>query len=297
MGIFDKMKEPVFLKETSEAEKQLEALKVLTSGLNAEGRAVLEQDIRCLEWGIAGEKNIAYELKNSHMPIYILHDIYLEYKELSAQIDYLIFTKKMCFVVECKNLCGNVEINNAGDFIRTMEIQGKKKREGIYSPITQNQRHLELIKQLAMENRNGWLARLLTDKICENQYRSVVVLANPRTVLNARYAPKAVKEKVIRADRLVAYIKDTCRNSSNIESSEKEMREWAESFLKRHKEQQKDYTQKYEKYLLTISEDTADEKETLCPRCGGRLVRRSGKYGEFFGCSSFPRCRYTEKIS
>ncbi|MFR3342867.1 topoisomerase DNA-binding C4 zinc finger domain-containing protein [Agathobacter rectalis] len=32
------------------------------------------------------------------------------------------------------------------------------------------------------------------------------------------------------------------------------------------------------------------------PRCGGELVRRNGKYGEFIGCSNFPRCRYTQKI-
>lgn len=37
-----------------------------------------------------------------------------------------------------------------------------------------------------------------------------------------------------------------------------------------------------------------DEKEKICPRCGSELRRRSGRYGEFFGCSSFPACRYTE---
>ncbi len=34
----------------------------------------------------------------------------------------------------------------------------------------------------------------------------------------------------------------------------------------------------------------------VCPKCGGRMVRRKGKYGEFFGCSSFPDCRYTRDI-
>ncbi|WP_147802569.1 restriction endonuclease [Alkalicoccus halolimnae] len=31
----------------------------------------------------------------------------------------------------------------------------------------------------------------------------------------------------------------------------------------------------------------------LCPRCGGEMVERNGKYGAFQGCSSFPACRYT----
>ena len=33
-----------------------------------------------------------------------------------------------------------------------------------------------------------------------------------------------------------------------------------------------------------------------CPRCGSPLVRRKGRYGDFWGCSSFPRCRFTENI-
>jgi endonuclease YncB( thermonuclease family) len=31
--------------------------------------------------------------------------------------------------------------------------------------------------------------------------------------------------------------------------------------------------------------------------CGGHLVKRSGKYGDFFGCSEFPKCRYSRKIA
>ncbi len=33
-----------------------------------------------------------------------------------------------------------------------------------------------------------------------------------------------------------------------------------------------------------------------CPRCGNILKRRNGKYGEFWGCSAYPDCRYTEDI-
>lgn len=34
----------------------------------------------------------------------------------------------------------------------------------------------------------------------------------------------------------------------------------------------------------------------LCPRCKGALVRRNGKFGEFYGCSNFPECRYTRNV-
>ena len=35
---------------------------------------------------------------------------------------------------------------------------------------------------------------------------------------------------------------------------------------------------------------------TICPECGGRLVERNGRNGKFYGCSSYPRCKYTRSI-
>lgn len=45
-------------------------------------------------------------------------------------------------------------------------------------------------------------------------------------------------------------------------------------------------------------EDMRKEQYT-CPLCGGRLVRRSGPYGDFFGCSNYKDsgCRYKRNIS
>lgn len=38
-------------------------------------------------------------------------------------------------------------------------------------------------------------------------------------------------------------------------------------------------------------------RETSCPvdGCTGKLVQRKGKFGQFLGCSEFPRCRYSCK--
>ena len=33
-----------------------------------------------------------------------------------------------------------------------------------------------------------------------------------------------------------------------------------------------------------------------CPKCGQYLVKRSGKYGAFLGCSGYPNCKYTENL-
>lgn len=33
-----------------------------------------------------------------------------------------------------------------------------------------------------------------------------------------------------------------------------------------------------------------------CPRCGNKLILRSGSGGNFYGCKSFPKCRYTQNF-
>lgn len=34
-----------------------------------------------------------------------------------------------------------------------------------------------------------------------------------------------------------------------------------------------------------------------CPTCGGELIRRQSVYGDFVGCSKYPKCNYTEKLT
>lgn len=37
-------------------------------------------------------------------------------------------------------------------------------------------------------------------------------------------------------------------------------------------------------------------KVEVCPRCGGELVMRNGKFGRFLGCGNYPKCRYTRNV-
>ncbi len=34
----------------------------------------------------------------------------------------------------------------------------------------------------------------------------------------------------------------------------------------------------------------------ICPECGGQLIKRTGKSGEFYGCRNFPQCKYKAKL-
>lgn len=44
--------------------------------------------------------------------------------------------------------------------------------------------------------------------------------------------------------------------------------------------------------------DTRERKavEKLCPDCGLPMKKRSGRFGEFWGCTGFPDCRHTENV-
>lgn len=33
----------------------------------------------------------------------------------------------------------------------------------------------------------------------------------------------------------------------------------------------------------------------ICPKCGGQLIERRGKYGSFYGCSNYPQCKFTSQ--
>lgn len=43
-----------------------------------------------------------------------------------------------------------------------------------------------------------------------------------------------------------------------------------------------------------VMEQNDDKEEGICPQCGNKLVIRSGSRGKFWGCSTFPKCRFTK---
>ncbi len=245
MELFKKKIGPVFLKDTSDTIKIIEQLEALLPQVSGDVREEIEKQIKVTTYGEMGENNVAFELKNSGMDMYILRDIYLEHGELSAQIDYLVITRKHVYIIECKNLIGNIEIDNMGNFIRSYEYSNRKVKEGFYSPITQNERHLLVIKNLRGERYTNFLAKKRFENSFTNTYKSIVVLANPKTILNAKYAKKEVKQKVIRLDQLIAHIKAIDGAEQDYWFKTDEMMETAQFFLDAKKEKKTDYLKKY----------------------------------------------------
>ena len=52
----------------------------------------------------------------------------------------------------------------------------------------------------------------------------------------------------------------------------------------------------YEELGKILKQIQKTQPQIQCPKCGSEMVKRKGMYGEFYGCSDFPRCRGTRKI-
>ena len=336
MGLFSKA-EVIILKETSDADIYLKKLEELLPRAQKGIKEKIQKEIAITKAGIIGEENILFELKNSNMDMVVLRDIYIETKDgLGAQIDFVVVTSKLNFIIECKNLFGDIDVDSKGNFVRTMEYGGRKYKEGIYSPITQNERHMTVLKECNAEDMNILMAAMIR-KTFDLFYKSLVVLANPKTVVNDKYAKKEIKQQVLRADQLIKVIRKMVSDSKEVSSSKKDMMLIAERLLKRNKDERKDYFTKYESLVKEIKivpeseEQTVFKTETipkceeqktikteptpereeqtvtdikdnlLCPKCGASLVLRTAKKGnnvgeQFYGCIGFPKCRFILKI-
>lgn len=231
---------PIFTKEFNDNNKQIEELEKLLEQATEDNKSYIENDIKKLKYGAIGENNIYYELKNSFMPMVCLHDVRIEYKDLVAQIDFIVITTKNIYVIECKNLIGDICITDKGEFIRYKKNSYGKTigKEGMYSPIVQNERHINVLKELLKDK--------LEYKHKLTRIESLVVCANPKTVINKKYAPKDISNKVIRHDQLIERIASVEKDKkTDWVFIEEDMMNISDCLMKHHKEIELDYKSKY----------------------------------------------------
>lgn len=183
------------------------------------------------------------------------------------------------------------------------------------SPITQNERHMLVFKKVVTDKKNV-VMRLGFEALFDQFQKSLIVLSNPKTILNDRYAPKDVKSQVIRADQLINILKSM---KSASKYSKKEMLNDGNNILSMNHDDRKDYLEKFLKLKEEIEVEAqpalspaapsqtpapveeAQPAEKLCPKCGSKLVLRTAKKGnyqgnQFWGCSRYPKCRYMENL-
>lgn len=260
MGILNKMCEPVVLKESSSAQEQLQQLEYYQILAPKSVIPLIERDKALIKYGINGEEAIMYELKNSHIPMYILHDLFFEYNGLKAQIDYLIVTRKLIIVLESKNLYGNISVDSCGNFVRKTGSGRSFSQEGIYSPITQNERHLALIKDMRKASLD-FISKIAFENNFNKNYKTLVVMANPKTVIDYRYAPRDIKEQIVKVDGLVRKINTLISQSTMFDMSDNQMMGLAQFFLSQHRQNPVDYTAKYQEKINSASKNEEEKSQ------------------------------------
>lgn len=231
---------PVFTKQFNQHNKKIKELDNLLKEVNQDLKTHIENDIKKLKYGAIGENNIYYELKNSFLPMVCLHDLRIEYKDFVAQIDFVVITTKHIYVIECKNLIGDITITKNGDFIRNKKNSYGKviSKEGMYSPIVQNERHINILKELLKDK--------LEYKNKLKRIESLVVTANPKTIIDKKYAPKEISDKIIRHDQLINLI-STAQKNKKIDwiFIEEDMMNISKCLIEHHKDLNIDYDSKY----------------------------------------------------
>ena len=265
MFLFNNFTDTIFLKKSFDLEDRLKALNILKE--KYPNNMDLLEEYYIVKKGLDGEKEIEYQLTKSNLGMYVLHDINIEVDDLKAQIDYVIFTKTSTYLVECKNLIGNITVNEKGDFIREYVVNNRKIKKGMYSPIRQVEAQKAVLKKLWLSQHNK-LEQALFSKKFDNNYKTLVVAANNETILNTRFAPKDIKRRVLKSDALIRKLEEDINDADRDSlSNKKQLEECANSFLSKNVSKTTDYIEYYkEKFNLdeTLKEVKSDDlKERL----------------------------------
>lgn len=230
LDIFDKFRDVIILKEDCELERNIKYLEELKSK-NPDNKNI-NQQLYMAQKGLAGENEIIYQLKKSNIGMYVLHDINIEYEDLKAQIDFIVITPWCCYFIECKNLIGNIAVNEKGDFIREYCFKGHKVKKGMESPYRQVQAQRDVYKKIWLKLQ-GKLKGFLVERNFENFHRVLVVAVNGENILNTKYAPKEMKNNIIKADALIRKLEyDRDNSDKDVWDNKKSMEQWAQHFFK-----------------------------------------------------------------
>jgi len=227
------------------------------------------------------------------MPLVVLQDLNLEKEDLTAQIDFMVIARKKTYIIECKSLYGKVTVDDTGAFTREYQYGRRREYKGFYSPVTQNEKHMALLRLTKTK-----MGKLVFDSF----HQSIVVMGNPETVLDTKKAPAAIRSQIVRADQLIHFIQKAEKACREMESGDPDRLEIGRYYLELSVD--RDWRSRYQRYEEAILAQKASQphpssgkgEKRRCPRCGGELVVCTGKHGKFWGCSHFPKCWYTENI-
>jgi len=201
----------------------------------------------------------------------VYNNIYIKQGGKTSQIDHLVLSVYGVFVIETKNYKGWIFGNEKSKYW-TQTLYKKKNK--IYNPVIQNWTHINFLKGISPE-----LKRL--------RYFPIVVFAG-----SAKLKKISSSSPVIRKRRLLRTIK---RNRDIVLSHGQLAK--IDGIITQSIVTGKYVKTEHKKQVRKNIKRTKKKSDpSICPRCGAKLIIKNGKFGNFQGCSNFPKCTFTKSI-
>jgi len=233
--------------------------------------------------GAVGEWSVNRALSKLGNNYRIYHDLYVPNGEGgTTQVDHVVTSPYGIFVIETKHYQGWI-FGKENQRYWTQTIY--KRKEKLFNPIWQNYGHIQAIRNY----------------IAKEDFESIfsIIAFSPNSTL--KFKDEFKSARVIQFPQLTKVIKQW--NVRRIKDSElKEINQALDGLIIKDKNKKKQVKKKHVADIKNnrkakVSKEKEDSKQNVCPKCGGKLSMKKGKFGAFYGCSNYPKCRYTKQVS
>jgi DNA topoisomerase-1 len=133
-------------------------------------------------------------------------------------------------------------------------------------------------------------------------YASIMETLKGRDYTTAEKKSLVPTEKGIQLIQMLnGYFSESVINSKYTAEMEKKLDEIAEGKVIKLDELKKFFNE-FNPLVLKAAREVNKDKEKpqetdkICSVCGANMVIRTGRYGQFYACSKFPKCKHTEKM-
>lgn len=220
--------------------------------------------------GRAGENKVARILNSLPKEYKVINNVIIPHQNGTSQIDHIVLSPYGIFVVETKNYSGWIFGNEKSE--KWKQTFKTKQENYFYNPIKQNWGHIYSLSTCLQLDK--WIFKPII--VFSNEARLKVDAEIPVVNMNRLKRHILSYRQQMMSTNDVAFIYDKICNI-NLVGAENE-----------------------KKHINSVRSKVAEQEEALrngkCPKCGNDLVLRNGKFGRFYGCSNYPRCKFTQKI-
>ena len=235
--------------------------------------------------GKRGEQRVAAVLAKLPEEYMVLNDVVFPTDKGTTQIDHIVLSQYGLFAIETKNYTGDIYgDDNRKEWTQVIatDVTYGKKWHKTYTYITKN-RFYNPVKQAY-----GHVFRI---KDLLNDYPRLHIIPVVVFAGSANLGNVTSNCNVIYIEQLISLIKSY--NTPCV--SDPDIPIIMNRLLKANIRQTVD-DKTHVRNLRRAEQETLNTIQSgICPRCGGKLTQRSGKYGSFYGCSNYPNCKFTTK--